>query len=98
MNKEDLQEIIKYVSLLENDCTIRIRPKDLPGYIEGFTIPKNNHYCIVINQNLSNEEQLKALYHEAKHIYDIEKALNTDEKECDYFSQSYYQVACEIHS
>lgn len=95
MTKDGIKEIVRYVSILENNYNIKIRPKDLPGYIEGFVIPKDGYYCIIINNNLSYKEQLRTLYHEAKHIYDIEIGIDTSENDCDSFADSYYKITYE---
>ena len=95
MNNTEISEIAKYVSYLENEGNILVKPTNMGGHIGGFVIPKNQFYYIFINTNLSYEEQLKVLYHEAKHVYDIENGIVTNENECDSFSSSYFEVACE---
>jgi len=92
MTKEETMKIVQCISFLEINYNIRFNPKEMPGYIEGFVICRNGQYCITINENLSYEEQLRTLYHEAKHIYDIEIGIDTSENDCDSFADSYYKI------
>lgn len=60
------------------------RYADLPTHIKAFTVKdKDGFYTIVLNQNLSFEQQEKSYAHEMEHINngDFDSLLNADKLE-----------------
>lgn len=43
---------------------------DMPATIGGYTICQDDYYTIVLNQNLSYDQNVASYYHELKHIKD----------------------------
>ena len=44
------------------------RITELPRYIKGLTVKKNEYYIILINDKLDNQTQKKTFLHELAHI------------------------------
>jgi Domain of unknown function (DUF955). len=44
------------------------RVAELPRYIKGLTVKKNEYYIILINDKLDNQTQEKTFLHELAHI------------------------------
>ena len=54
---------------------IKVVYADLPPRVKGFTVLKDGYYTIVLNHNLTREQNEKSYKHELKHIQngDFEK-------------------------
>jgi hypothetical protein len=69
LTKEELIDVGQYMRRLEEDSSVRIVFTEL-STLHGLTYIGCNGKCLmIINSSLSQEAQLKTLWHEAKHIY-----------------------------
>lgn len=56
---------------------VRIVYLDMPATVKAYTLFNDDYYTIVLNQNLSREQNLISYYHELDHIYgnDFDKTI-----------------------
>lgn len=53
---------------------------DMPATVKAYTICKDGYFTVVLNQNLSHEQNMASYLHELKHIQngDFEKKCNVN--------------------